>query len=83
MYDTVGGDTLERSFKVLKKGGVLVSMLGEPSEELAKEYGVEVIGQNTQTNSKNLSRLAKLVDQGVIKPQVDKVISFGSNQRSF
>ncbi len=82
-YDTVGGDTTDRSFKVLKKGGVLVSMLGEPSKNLAKEYGVTVIGQNTQTNSKNLSRLAELVDQGVIKPQVDKVFPFDQTREAF
>lgn len=83
VYDTVGGDTLDRSFKVLKKGGVLVSMLGEPSKDLAAEYGVKVIGQNTQTNSKNLARLAQLVDQGVIKPQVDKVFPLEQTRQAF
>lgn len=83
VYDTIGGDTQDRSFKVLKKGGVLVSMLGEPSAELAKEYGVKVIGQNTQTNSKNLARLAELVDQGVIKPQVDKVFPLEQTKEAF
>ena len=83
VYDTVGGDTLDRSFKVLKKGGVLVSMLGEPSKDLALEYGVTVIGQNTQTNSKNLARLAELVDQGVIKPLVDKVFPLDQTRQAF
>ncbi len=83
VYDTVGGDTLDRSFKVLKKGGVLVSMLGEPSKDLALEYGVVVFGQNTKTNSKNLSLLAELVDQGVIKPQVDKVFPLDQTRQAF
>lgn len=83
VFDTIGGDTQERSFKVLKKGGVLVSMLGVPSEELAKEYGVKVVGQNTQTNSKNLSRLAELVDQGAIRPQVDKVFPLEQTREAF
>lgn len=83
VFDTVGGDVTNKSFKVLKKGGVLVSMLGAPSEELAKEYGVEVVGQNTQTNSKNLSHLAELVDQGVIKPQVDKVFTLEQTKEAF
>lgn len=83
VFDTVGGDTLDRSFKVLKKGGILVSMLGEPSKDLAAEYGVKVIGQNTQTNSKNLSRLAQLVDQGVIKPQVIKVFPLDQTRQAF
>ncbi len=83
VYDTVGGETLDRSFKVLKKGGVLVSMLGEPNKDLAAEYGVVVFGQNTQTNSKNLSRLAELVDKGVIKPLVDKVFPLDQTRQAF
>lgn len=83
VFDTVGGDTTNKSFKVLKKGGILVSMLGEPSEKLAKEYNVKVVGQNTQTNSKNLARLAELVDRGVIKPQVDKVFSLEQTREAF
>lgn len=90
VFDTVGGETTDKSFKVLKKGlpagrqgGVLVSMLGEPSAKLSKQYGVKVIGQNTKTNSKNLSRLAQLVDEGVIKPQVDKVFPFEQTREAF
>ena len=83
VFDTVGGETTDKSFKVLKKGGVLVSMVGAPSEGLAKEYGVEVVGQNTQTNSKNLARLAELVDQGVIKAQVDKVFPLDQTKLAF
>lgn len=73
VFDTVGGETDDRSFKVLKKGAILVSMVGAPKEELAKKYGVEAIGQSTHTNREHLTELAQLVDQGVIKPQVDKV----------
>lgn len=83
VFDTVGGETRDRSFKVLKKGGVLVSMVGESSPELVKQYEVEAIAQDTQTNNKNLSRLAKLVDQGIIKPQVDKVFSLDQTREAF
>lgn len=83
VYDTVGGETTDQSFKILKKGGVLVSMLGAPKEGLAREYGVEAIGQNTQTNSQKLTRLADLVDQGVIKPQVDKVFPLEQTRDAF
>lgn len=44
VFDTVGGDTYKRSFKVLKKdSGIIVSMLGQPNSELmnnmeSKEY---------------------------------------------
>ena len=30
VFDTIGGDTYRRSFRVLKKGGIIVSMLEQP-----------------------------------------------------
>jgi alcohol dehydrogenase len=66
VFDTIGGDTGEKSFKVLRKGGTLVSMLGQPSSKLAQETGVTAIGQSTHTTTEALTRLAQLVDSGVI-----------------
>jgi len=39
VFDTVGGDTVERSWQVVKKGGVLVSVASPPSPEQAKAHG--------------------------------------------
>ncbi len=72
VYDTVGGETYVRSFKVLKKDGIIVSMLEQPNSELMKQYGVDAIGQFTQVNSERLSKLAELVDKRVIKVHVYK-----------
>ena len=72
VFDTVGGETYTRSFKVLKKGGTIVSMLVQPRPELMQQYGVNAIGQFTQANSERLSKLARLVEQKVIKVHVDK-----------
>lgn len=83
VFDTVGGETTDKSFKVLKKGGIIVSMVGAPNEDLAKQYEVTTIGQGTDTNSGHLSRLAELVDQGVIKPQVDKVFALEQAKEAF
>ena len=33
VFDTVGGETLERSYGVVKKGGWLVSIVGEPAQD--------------------------------------------------
>lgn len=72
VYDTVGGDTYTRSFKVLKKGGIIVSMLEQPNEELMAQYGIKAIGQFTQPTTERLAKLAELVDQGVVKVHIDK-----------
>jgi NADPH:quinone reductase-like Zn-dependent oxidoreductase len=72
VFDTVGGETYVRSFNVLRKGGIIVSMLEKPRPELMERYGVNAIAQMTQVNSERLSKLAELVEKGVIKEHVDK-----------
>ncbi len=72
VFDTVGGETYIKSFKVLRKDGIIVSMLEQPRPELMKQYRVNAIGQLTQVNSERLSKLAELVENRVIKVHVDK-----------
>jgi len=83
VYDTVGGETTDKSFKVLKKGGIIVSMLGQPNPELAKQYEVTAIGQGTQTNTQHLRRLAELIDSGKITVHVEKVFPFAQVKEAF
>lgn len=83
VFGTVGGEVTDKSFKVLKKGGIIVSMTGAPSSELAKKHGVVAIGQNTDGNSEKLTRLKDLVEAGKIKPQVDKVFAIDEVKEAF
>ena len=83
VFDTVGGETSDKSFQVLKKGGVIVSMLGQPNAELAQKYGAVATSQNTVTNTKALDRLAELVDNGKIKIHVDKVFPLEEAKEAF
>jgi len=76
VYDTIGGDTYKRSFKVLKKGsGILVSMLEQPDSELMNQYGVKAVFLFSQVNKERLTKLAEWVDQNNIKVNVDKTFS--------
>jgi alcohol dehydrogenase len=72
VYVTVPGDTADRSFQVLKPNGVMVSMVGKPNEELAKQKNITAVGQSTHVTTEILNRLAELVDSGKIKAQIDK-----------
>jgi alcohol dehydrogenase len=83
VFDTVGGEVTSKSFKVLRRGGTLVSMRGQANQELAKQHGVTAMTQGTQTNSEHLTRLAGLVDGGKIKPQVDKVFPLEQSKEAF
>ena len=74
-FDTVGGETYKRSFKVLKKGGIIVSMLEQPNSELMNQYGVKAIFQFTQVNRERLTKLAQWVDENNITVNVEKTFS--------
>jgi alcohol dehydrogenase len=63
VFDTVGGETYARSFRVLTKDGIIVSMLEQPNSELMRQFGVKAIFQFTQVNRERLTKLAELVDQ--------------------
>jgi alcohol dehydrogenase len=71
-FDTVGGETYSRSSKVLKRGGIIVSMLEQPNQELMKQFGVKAIFQFTQLSRDRLTKLAQWVDQNNIRVNVDK-----------
>jgi alcohol dehydrogenase len=72
VFDTVGGETYKRSFKVLKKGGIIISMLEQPNSELMNQYDVKAIFQFTQADRQRLTKLAEWADQNNIKVNVDR-----------
>jgi alcohol dehydrogenase len=72
VFDTVGGETYKRSFKVLKRGGIIVSMLEQPDHELMDRFGVRAIVQLTRVNRERLTKLAQWVDQNNIRVNIDK-----------
>ena len=72
VFDTVGGETYTRSFNVLKKGGIIVSMLEQPNQELMHRFGVRAKHQFTKVNRKRLTRLAQWVDQNNIHVNIDR-----------
>jgi alcohol dehydrogenase len=72
VFDTIGGETYTKSFKVLKKDGIIVSMLEHPNSELMQHFGVKAIFQFTQVNNDRLVRLAQWVDKNNLKINIDK-----------
>jgi NADPH:quinone reductase-like Zn-dependent oxidoreductase len=73
VFDTIGGETLARSFAVVRKGGRLVSVAGHPSEEEARRFGIQVVGTALQPNGSRLAAIARLADSGKLNPRIDRV----------
>jgi len=68
VLDTVGGDTQERSWKVLRKGGILVSIVQPPSPEAAAARGVRSTFLRSNHQRKDeLNEISQLVVSGQIK----------------
>lgn len=83
VFDTVGDEVMSRSFQVLKRGGIIVSMRGQPDPALATKYGVTAFGQFTQTTTERLGALAQLVDSGSIKVNIDKIFPLNQVKEAF
>ncbi|MGH8760733.1 MAG: NADP-dependent oxidoreductase [Burkholderiales bacterium] len=82
VFDTIGGETQKRSWKVLKKGGILVSIVGPPSAKEATAHGVRQASVFVQPSAAQLTELAKLVDSGKLKPIVETVLPLSEARRA-
>jgi alcohol dehydrogenase len=83
VFDTVAGETYRKSFSVLKKGGMIVSMLEQPNVELAAAHGVTALAQMTQVNTARLNAVSALVTSGVIKVNVERVFPADQVKEAF
>lgn len=74
VFDGVGGETLERSWHTLKRGGMLVSSIGTPSEATAAQHGVRCAQIGFPKDLANiLTQVTALVEAGKLKPFIRKV----------
>jgi len=74
VFDTMGGDVQERSWQVLKPGGILVSVVSPPSEAQAYAYHCRGAYVFIQPRADWLAEIAQLIDAGQVKPIVDAVL---------
>ena len=75
-------ETLERSWSVLKKNGVLVSICAKPSSEAAAARGVRGKYVLAQPNAAHLGEIAKVTDAGHVKPTIAAVLPLNEARRA-
>jgi NADPH:quinone reductase-like Zn-dependent oxidoreductase len=83
VLDTVGGDTLERSWVVLKKGGVLVSVASVPSPERAGTHQVRAAYFIVRPDRAQLVKIGSLIEAGRVKPVLDSVYPLDQVRQAF
>ena len=83
VLDTVGGEIYKKSFKVLKRGGLVVSMLSIPDEALVTKFHVRAVLETTKVDSKKLGKITDLIKTGVLKVNIANVYSLQQTQEAF
>jgi len=73
VFDLVGGDIHRRSYRVLRKGGMLVYLIAEPIEDLGAQYGVSVKRAVIHDRIDTLEAVLALAEKGAVRAQVGKV----------
>lgn len=74
VLDPVGKDTLARSYGVVKRGGIVMSLVARPDPTEIKKRGIRGAAISVHPDADDLAEIAHLVDAGKIKPVVTQVL---------
>lgn len=80
VFDAVGGETLDRSWKVLRPGGRLVTIVSveKPADERGRAAFFIV-----EPKARQLDEVARLIDSGVLRPVVGKVFRLADARQAY
>jgi NADPH:quinone reductase-like Zn-dependent oxidoreductase len=82
VIDLVGGETQDRSFQVLRRGGKLISAVSRPDQDLAERHGVEATVFLVNVTSQYLTEIARLVDGGKLRTNVGAVLPLADGREA-
>jgi NADPH:quinone reductase-like Zn-dependent oxidoreductase len=74
VLDPLGGDTQARSWATLKRGGMLINLIGDLDEKAAKKAGVRGVLFAMRYDTDDLAEIADLMARGLVKPHIDKLL---------
>jgi len=74
VLDPVGKETLARSYGVVKKGGIVMSLVARPDPVELKKHEIHGAGISSHADAQDLTEIAQLIDAGKIKPMVTQVL---------
>lgn len=74
VLDLIGGETQDRSWVVLKPGGVMVGLVSPPSEEMAAPHEARGAFHMTHGSGAQLREIAQMIDKGHLQPYVHTVL---------
>jgi NADPH:quinone reductase-like Zn-dependent oxidoreductase len=74
VLDPVGKETLARSYGVVKKGGIVMSLVARPDPVELEKRGIRGAAISVHADAEDLAEIARLIDTGKIKPVVTEVL---------
>jgi NADPH:quinone reductase-like Zn-dependent oxidoreductase len=74
VLDPVGKETLAHSYGVVKKGGIVMSLVARPDPVELKKHEIRGAGISVHPDAADLAEIAQLIDQGKIRPIVTEVL---------
>lgn len=84
VFDTVGGDTLQRSWQVIKPGGALVSIVSPPPPaDVTQGHDVRFVWFVVEPNRDELVHIGALIDAGQIRPIIDTVFPLAEARQAY
>jgi NADPH:quinone reductase-like Zn-dependent oxidoreductase len=82
VIDPIGGDTQKRSWGVLKKGGMLINLIGEVDRAAARKAGVRGVEFAMRYDTSDLKQIVRLIDRGLVRPHISRVLPLGQVRRA-
>ncbi len=83
VIDTVGGETRERSWRVMRPGGILISLVGPVSHERAAQHRVRAVFFIVRPDRNQLIKIAELIDSGTLRPIITATFPLDRAQEAF
>ncbi len=74
VLDPVGKETLARSYGVVKKGGIVMSLVALPDKDELQKRSIRGAAISVHPDAEDLAEIAQLIDTGKIKPIVTQVL---------
>ena len=74
VLDSVGKDTLARSYGVVRKGGIIATLVAEPDQAELDKHGIRGAAISVKPNASELAEITKLIQEKKIKPVVSQVL---------
>jgi NADPH:quinone reductase-like Zn-dependent oxidoreductase len=82
VLDSIGKDTLARSYGVVKRGGIIVSLVARPDRTELGNHGIRGEALSVEPNSDELTEIGKLIDEKKINVIVSQTFPLSEARKA-